>query len=110
MKKQTTQTRQHIGCGYELTQIKPKPWTPENMDPMWRPFHKDFDITVCPGYTMNLPEAREISRARLHAKELGGLRDFCDDTPTDRLREGVEVLEGANNEMHRWSMDNAEKK
>ena len=109
MNKQSKETRRQIGCGYELVQIKPSPWTPENMDPMWKPFHPSLSIDTCPGYTMNLPETQEIAQARMFFDK-GDLGGFCDETPTMRLREGVIILEGANNEVQRWAMDNPEKK
>lgn len=109
MKTQSLQTRKQIGCGFDLVQIKTRPWSPENMDPMWKPPHKDLGITACPGYTMNLPEVREIAQARMFFDK-GNLGDFCDEKPTERLREGVMILEGASNECQRWAMDNQEKK
>jgi hypothetical protein len=102
------ETRQRIGCGWELVQIKPRPWTPENLDSGWVA-PKGY-VDVCPGYTTKLPEVIEAARARLHWKEGGGLRDFCDDTPTDQLRVCVEILEGASNELQRWTFDNPEKR
>jgi hypothetical protein len=80
-------------------------WSPAGMDFDWK-----GDPVACPGYTTNLPEVIEIARARVHAKEFGGLRDFCDETPSEALKQGVEILEGANNECQRWSMDNPERK
>lgn len=67
------------------------------------------ETDTCPGYTTNLPEVIEIARARVHWKEGGGLRDFCDETPSEALRQGVEILEGASNECQRWAMSNPEK-
>lgn len=65
---------------------------------------------ACPGYTTNLPEVIEIARARVHAKEFGGLRDFCEGYPTEAIKQGVEILEGASNECQQWSMANPEKR
>lgn len=101
MRKRSKQERQLSGCGFEIAQGKTYPWTPQNLDPMWHA----AEIDTCPGYSMNLPEVIEIARARVHWKEGGGLRDFCDDTPTERMRLGVEILEGTNNEVQRWAMD-----
>jgi hypothetical protein len=109
------QSRQAMGCGWEprseLVQIRP--WSPSSFigNEGWRLTQlKDHEEpSTCIGYTSILPEVIEVQRARLHWKEGGGLRDFCDDTPTDSLRLAVECLEGASNECQRWAMDNPEK-
>lgn len=110
MKTQSRQTRQHMACGF-LPPIKgARPWQPSVMDASWR-FAKDQpDLTTCPGYTGNLPEVIEVARARVHAKEFGGLREFYDDPLTESARQGIEILEGAANECQGWAMANPEKK
>jgi hypothetical protein len=105
MATQSKQTRQHLGCGWEQPIGKATPWSPANLKSEWK-----GEATVCAGYTTKLPEVIEIARARVHAKEFGGLRDFCDENPTDLLRHGVEILEGASNECQGWAMENVEKK
>lgn len=106
-KMQPLQTRQALGCGWEPRIAKPRPWSPAGLDgnSEWQP-----DLTTCPGYTTALPEVIEIARARVHWKEGGGLRDFCDEPVTEQLRLGVEILEGASNECQGWAMSNPEKK
>lgn len=96
-------TRTAMGCGYERS-INPHPWTPVALNVTW-----SGKQTTCPGYTTKLPEVIEIARARLHWKDGGGLRDFCDE-PTEQLRYGVETLNGSTNECQSWSIENPEKK
>lgn len=102
MKTNNLQTRQQLGCGWDppLVNIKPTPWTPQNLSAEWK-----GDVDVCPGYTTKLPEVIEIARAHLYFSK-GDLGAFCDESPSDRLREGVEILEGASNECQAWAMNN----
>jgi hypothetical protein len=104
-KMQTRQTRQVLGCGYEPAIADPRPWSRANLDADWQ-----GKETLCPGYTTSLPEVIEIARARVHWKEGGGLRDFCNEPITEQMRLGVEILEGASNECQGWAMKNPEKK
>lgn len=104
------QTRQTFGCGW--APIPPallRPWikvpTPLKFEPM-----RDADgerlVDVCPGYLVTLPEVVEISQARFWKHDL---RSFCEDElPTRALMLGVQVLEGAVNEVNDAKMTKRE--
>jgi hypothetical protein len=109
MKSFDTDTRRYMGCGWERPVDGAKPWSPSNLNGEWKLGREQSDATTCPGYTTNLPQVIEIARARVHWKEGGGLRDFVDQ-PSELLRQGVEILEGASNELTHWAMANPEKK
>jgi hypothetical protein len=111
MEQFDTTTRRYMGCGWEQPIDGARPWSPENLNADWKaPTGKVHLPVICVGYTSKLPEVIEIARARVHAKEFGGLSNFCDERPTEHLRIGIEILEGASNETQNWSMSNPEKK
>jgi hypothetical protein len=104
------ETRQAMGCGWEdkSPRVPSVPWSPsclqDNHD--WRCLGKtQSEPSVCPGYSISLPETLEIVRAHAHWTTGGGLRDFTAD-PTEALKLGVEMLSGACSECQHWSLDN----
>lgn len=108
------ETRQALGCGYEMPdpKIPVRPWSPSSLpnNEAWQCVGKTSpDPTVCPGYSISLPETLEVVRAYTHWSNGGGLRDFAAE-PTETLKIGVEIFSGAVNECQRWSMDNPQKK
>ena len=97
-------TRQSWGCAYEPKHptIEVDAWSPRALDKRTTGGWSGKPPEVCPGYTCSLPEVIEIARARFWK---GSLRDFCaNDTPTDLLQEGVEIFEGACNQVDGWRM------
>jgi hypothetical protein len=101
MRTRTQESRQMIGCGYE-------PPPPENKRPylsLWNggslPNYPGPKSTVCPGYSTNLPETIEAARARLHWSK-GELSAFTRGEPSEALVIGIEILEGAVNELQSW--------
>jgi hypothetical protein len=110
------QERQAIGCGWERPdELAPVlTWSPTSLpgNSGWQIANDPLnpDPTTCPGYSCSLPEVMEVARARVHWKEGGGLRDFSDEPITDHLRVGVEILEGATQQMQRWATENPESK
>ncbi len=98
-------TRQTLGCGFEPPAVAPlvaSPWAPDSTGTT---LGFDGDVTVCAGYSTRMPELVEISRAR-HWSTSGQLTDaFCaGETPTERLMEGVEILDGAYGRFEKWQM------
>lgn len=88
-----------MGCGFELPIDGARPWSPVSLDAGHR-----GEYTLCPGYTTKLPEVIEVTRARLHWSK-GSLPVFCGkDEPTESLVLGIEILEGAANEVQSWAM------
>ncbi len=67
--------------------------------------YKGDKPTTCPGYTCNLPETIEIARARLHwSKNAHALESFCGGPVSAGMLLGMEILEGASNELSNWQM------
>lgn len=97
-----------MGCGYE-------PPAPSTIGVMtWehsgrKPCRDEYDATgrqilnVCPGYLTTLPEVIDIARAHRHWTK-GELTTFCRGDATDEMLIGVEIFEGACNEMQNWTM------
>lgn len=109
--KLSVETRQAMGCGWETAEHKMpvKTWSPAGMpgNEDWKCISKTRpEPTVCPGYSVTLPETIEIARAYTHWITGGGLRDFTDGDITSNLRIGVEIFCGAVNECQRWAMAN----
>lgn len=92
------QTRQALGCGYELPdpRVPVQPWSPAGMSSKW-----DTEQTVCPGYTRSMPEVVEIVRAKIHW-EKGALDHFCAGLAPERVLEGVEIAASAIGEVESW--------
>jgi hypothetical protein len=100
MQKQSKQTRQAMGCGYEVParELAPQPWSPSSMSRTWR-----GDVTVCPGYSTSLPDVLEVCRARVHwEKNAAAFEAFCEGDPTEQMLAAVEILEGSVNEVTAW--------
>lgn len=107
-KLNNSDTRQAMGCGYE-------PALPaEKLQPLWlpqgfRPPEPNEDgepvqfPTVCPGYTVRLPEVIEIARARMHWLK-GELSNFCDDKPVEMLMIGIEIMDASATDLHNAHM------
>lgn len=83
--------RQAMGCGYEPLVPGARPYMHDG--------YTDEPPTTCAGYTTKLPEVVEINRLRLHWSKFGG---FKDREPTEVVKRGIEILEGAVNEANCW--------
>lgn len=91
MSEVSGQTRRYMGCGYEPPLDGARAWMHEG--------YTDEPPTTCPGYTTKLPEVIEINRLRLHWSKFAG---FKDSEPTEQVKRGIEILEGAVNEANCW--------
>jgi hypothetical protein len=91
-------TRRMEGCGYE---------------PAWEHARPDVTgytgpkLTVCAGYSTNLPEVIEAARGWSHWKN-GELTSFARGMPTEALIESIEHFNGAVNECQSWCVENRE--
>lgn len=97
MQRLTPNARQLSGCGYEPLLDLRSPWSGGSL-----PNYRGPQTTVCPGFTVALPEVIEVARARLHWSK-GQLTQFVHGQAHDALLEGIECLEGAVNEFQFWS-------
>ncbi len=101
MRTTNAQIRQSLRCAYE---------PPIQMSRAW-----DLDgyegpaPTTCPTYTTNLPEVSEVSEARFYLHK-GSLALIVGGELSDSLRDGIAILEGADNDAMRWALDNPVKK
>jgi hypothetical protein len=102
MSKQSKQSRQAIGCGWEATdpRVPVGAWSPAGMSAKWK-----GDVQTCPGYTTKLPVVTEACRARVHwEKNAAAFTAYCEGDPTEHMLAAVEILEGAVNEVSAWTM------
>lgn len=105
METRSKQDRQFSGCGYEPPLDDKKRLT------IWQPpsgngrvGYRGPDLTVCAGYTVNLPEVNEIAQARAHWK-VGSLTHFCDgETASEELLQGVLVFDVECSALDGWLM------
>lgn len=96
--------RQALACGYESpadSRVHLTVWQP----PTTKAGYSGPELTVCAGYTAHLPEVIEASIARVHW--LKGNLSAWDESKEDLLN-AIVVLDGASNEVQRWSMTPAE--
>lgn len=118
MQSTTLQIRQGRVCGYEPpapAHLYVMPWQPPDGeqgfdygDPSREHPHGDRAPTTCPGYTTRLPEVIEAARARIHWKN-GELYSFCGGRPTETLKFGIEVVDGAYSAVQHWKVTPASK-
>ena len=103
MTRQSPHARQLGGCGYEPLLETREPWSGGSL-----PNYSGPQTTVCPGFSIALPEVIEVARARLHWSK-GSLDQFCHGQAHDALIEGIEYLDGAVSEFQFWSSTPADK-
>jgi hypothetical protein len=102
---QTTQRlqRQSLACGYEPAadnRVHLTIWQP----PSGEVGYRGPELTVCAGYTANLPEVIEAAITRAHWK-YGAIVAACDgEMPTEDLRNACLVLDGESSAVERWMM------
>jgi hypothetical protein len=71
------ETRQAMGCGWERPVADARPWIPESWAERNGP---GWSLTVCPGYTTELPCVLEIVAAHAQWKH-GTLTEYLDGEP-----------------------------
>lgn len=100
MQKTSQLERQSLGCGYE-------PRTDRVHLTIWQPperFYSGPPLTVCAGYTANLPEVIEVAMTRPHWK-FGAVVAACDgETPTEEMRNALLILDSSTSELEGWLM------
>jgi hypothetical protein len=92
--------RQGWACGFEPPappSVSVMPWQP----PQGSNAYQHGRVTVCAGYTTNLPEVVETSKAHALAK-LGALDAFCGGPPTPEMLESILILDGAYSDVRTW--------
>lgn len=98
--KHGTVARQHLACGYELPLDDKKRLT------IWQPpsskvGYTGQPLTVCAGYTVNLPEVVEAVMARAHCKlgSVGSLGTLSKD-----MLNALLIVEGQYSQLQTWLM------
>jgi hypothetical protein len=97
MTRNTSESRQLGGCGFEPLLDLREPWSGGSL-----PNYGGPQTTVCPGFTVALPEVIEVARERLHWSK-GALEQFCHGQAHDALLDGIEYLDGAVYAFQFWS-------
>jgi hypothetical protein len=106
MKTSTKQTRQALGCGYEVANPKlpPQPWSPASMSSKW-----SGKTETCHVYTTALPIVLDVIRARVHwEKNAAAFSAYCEGDATEQMLAAVEILDGAVNELNAWAMTSSD--
>lgn len=105
MKATPEPQRRYLGCGY----LPPPPghvrltvWQPPVSDSYKG--QKPPELTVCAGYTANLPEVVEASIARARAKLNMFAASCADEQATDELMDSVLVLDAEYSAVEGWLM------
>lgn len=95
----STVERQSLGCGYEPPadgKVHLNLWQP----PRGTNGYTGDDLTVCAGYTTNLPEVTEVSIGRAHwSKGNANILPQNED-----LLNAIIVAESASNQLQHWLM------
>jgi hypothetical protein len=95
--------RQALGCGYLPVadgRVHLTIWQP----PGGKRAYGGPPLTVCAGYTCNLPEVTEAAITRAHWK-VGAVVAACDgEQPTQDLMNSILVLDAAYSEVEGWLM------
>jgi hypothetical protein len=100
MQTQSEAQRQMLGCGFAPQPEEARRKFVSFWDGGSLPNYKGPKMTVCPGYSTQLPEVIETVRAHRHwSKGAWGVRDLG--AP---LTLAIEIFEGAANEFQSWSM------
>lgn len=81
--------RASIACGWLEPRQGSMPWHPEGLS--------DTPLTVCPGYTVRLPQVRQAGVAMGHW-EKGTLEARCGAELSPLLLDALEIAQGARNE------------
>lgn len=95
--------RQSLGCGYL------PPLTDKKRLTIWQPptgehGYKGPDLTVCAGYTVNLPEVIEVAKARAHWKHGAFAATLDGEHADEELLDAILVFDAACSELESWLM------
>jgi hypothetical protein len=105
MKATSQIQRQSLACGYEPAaegRVHLTIWQPPSGNA--RCGYKGPTLTVCAGYTANLPDVIEVAVTRAHWKH-GEIVAACDgEMPGEDLRNAVLVLDGEYSAVEGWMM------
>lgn len=95
--------RQALGCGFEPRGNASSVWQPPDGGSSQRGYRGPA-LTVCAGYTANLPEVTEAAIARVHWK-VGSIVPACDgEMPTEALLNTILVLDNSSSHLEGWLM------
>lgn len=100
----TVEDREVLACGLLPPVAGMRPWTPPDLSAI---AHEEDGtpqppLTVCPGYTVRLPQVVEARRARVHA-ELGTLADLYSEGRKPILLQALEWAKlAADEESEAW--------
>jgi hypothetical protein len=94
--------RQSLGCGYEPTtdRVHLAVWQP----PRGKRGYHGPDLTVCVGYTANLPEVTEAAVARAHWKHGAVVAACGGEMPSEDLLNSILIVESQYNAVEGWLM------
>jgi hypothetical protein len=101
MRTTNAQTRQSLRCAFEPRIDDSRAWDIEGYD---GPAPK-----TCPSYTTDLPEVSEVAEARFYLHK-GSLQLLVNGELHDGLRDGIAILEGAENDALVWAAENPVKR
>lgn len=96
--------RQALGCGYlpPTDRVRLSVWQPPSGND--RCGYKGPRLTVCAGYTCNLPEVSEVALARAVAKH-SDIGHLCEGKPpTEDLLQAIVVLDCEYSALEGWLM------
>jgi hypothetical protein len=95
--------RQSLACGYEPPadgRVHLSVWQP----PGGSVGYRGPALTVCAGYSANLPEVTEAAIARAHWKQ-GAVEFACaGEAPSEELMDSILVLDSESSSLERWLM------
>lgn len=100
METTTQLQRQSLGCGYE-------PRTDRVHLAIWQPpdkFYPGPELTVCAGYTANLPEVIEVAMARRHWKVGALTHAVGGETASEDLMDALLISDAAFSALEQWMM------
>ena len=95
----TTLIRQSLGCGYEPPaegRVRLTLWQP----PAGKNGYRGEALTVCAGYTTNLPEVTEVAIARIH----WGKGNAVILPQSEDLLNAIVIAESSFNQLSNWLM------
>jgi hypothetical protein len=104
MQTQTQLHRMSLGCGYEppaADRVHLTIWQPPTSSDCG---YKGPPLTICAGYTANLPEVVEVSKARAHWKH-GALTHVCEGEMADEsLLDFILIFDAECSHLESWLM------
>jgi hypothetical protein len=95
--------RRYLGCGYESPlpdRVHLSVWQPPMGDKAWR----GDALTLCAGYSTNLPEVTETVLMRMHWTTGNLAPALMGETATEETLNAIVVLESAYKQVEHWRM------